>query len=239
MDDHAHPDVGDRTARIRRIRLQTGRLSMLRDYYAGVWGVQTVAEAADSIEFQFGASVVQFVPAAAGARPYYHFAIDVPANQFDQAKRWLTARGELLRDPDTGVDEFHFETWDARSAYVHDPAGNIVELIARRTRNRIMPGPFGPHMLLNISEIGVVVDEQQRDSARLAAALRLPRYHDSAMFLGDDRGLLVVVARDYAWYPQRTRCAERFALTVELAGDAGSSSRWDDGITCIECESEP
>ena len=69
--------------------------------------------------------------AAAGA-PFYHFALLVPGDRFDAALAWARERVELLPDRETGEVVFDFTNWDARAVYFHDPAGNIVELIAHR-----------------------------------------------------------------------------------------------------------
>ena len=62
---------------------------------------------------------------------------------------------------------FDFTNWDAKAVYFHDPAGNIVELIAHRGVGEAgATGAFAPSELLGVSEIGLVCDPPS-----LAAAL--------------------------------------------------------------------
>src|SRR4051794_35587540 len=100
--------------------------------------------------------------------PFYHFALLVPGDRFAAALEWAAGRAALL--PRAGTDEpvFDFGFWDAQACYFHDPAGNIVELIAHRG---IAPsgrtGAFAPAELVGVSEVGLV-----GDPSALAAALR-------------------------------------------------------------------
>src|SRR4051794_36275094 len=67
---------------------------------------------------------------ASAGRPFYHFAFLLPGDRFDAASKWAQLRLELLPDSETGEVVFDFENWEARAFYLHDPADNIVELIA-------------------------------------------------------------------------------------------------------------
>ena len=100
--------------------------------------------------------------------PFYHFALLVPGNRFDEALEWITERTKLLPDPESGEVVFDFDNWDALACYFHDPVGNIVELIAHRGIDESSTeGPFTAAELLGFSELGLVGDK-----AELAAALQ-------------------------------------------------------------------
>ncbi|QIH77412.1 hypothetical protein GTN30_01860 [Macrococcoides canis] len=60
---------------------------------------------------------------------FYHFAIDIPPLQYNRIKASIKDKIELLIEEDN--DEIYFEHIDARSFYINDPAGNIVEFVAR------------------------------------------------------------------------------------------------------------
>jgi hypothetical protein len=89
--------------------------------------------------------------------PYYHFAFNIPSNQFQEAKAWLKGKTTLLLED--GEDEADFSFWPAHACYFEDPAGNIVELIARYNENPVRETPFSINNILNISEIGLVVKD--------------------------------------------------------------------------------
>ena len=73
--------------------------------------------------------MLELVATGDGTDPFHHFALLVPGDRFDAARAWLGERVEPLARDD-GETVFPFDFWDARAAYFHDPAGNIVELIA-------------------------------------------------------------------------------------------------------------
>lgn len=89
--------------------------------------------------------------------PYYHFAFNIPANQFQEAKEWLKGKTTLLLED--GEDEADFSFWPAHACYFEDPAGNIVELIARYNENPNSESQFTVNSILNISEIGLIVKD--------------------------------------------------------------------------------
>lgn len=80
---------------------------------------------------------------------FYHFALLVPGDRFASAEAWAAERAEPLAT-------IPFPAWDAHACYFHDPAGNIVELIAHRgigEAGRV--GPFAADELVAISEPGL------------------------------------------------------------------------------------
>ena len=84
---------------------------------------------------------------------FYHFALLVPGDRFDAALAWADERVELLGDV------FDFDNWDALAVYFHDPAGNIVELIAHHgLEENGRSGDFAAEELVGLSELGVVGD---------------------------------------------------------------------------------
>src|SRR5689334_16566582 len=78
-----------------------------------------------------GYSRIIFRPSTSAKSPFYHFAINIPANKIEEAKEWLSGKVELLWIDDYNSDIADFRNWNAKSVYFIDPGGNIVELIAR------------------------------------------------------------------------------------------------------------
>jgi hypothetical protein len=105
----------------------------------------------DAGTVRIGETMLRFEPR--DGEPFYHFALLVPGDRFDAALAWARERVELLGDV------FEFEAWDARAVYFHDPAGNIVELIAHRgLEENGRTGEFGAEELVGFSELGIVGD---------------------------------------------------------------------------------
>jgi catechol-2,3-dioxygenase len=98
-----------------------------------------------------------------------------------------------------------FEDWEAKAVFFYDPAGNIVEFIARQSSRPATP-PFGVDSVLCVSEIGIPT------SNVVARAKELREKYDIFSFnkhenthnfwaLGADHGLLLVVPNERAWFP--------------------------------------
>jgi hypothetical protein len=118
----------------------------LADFYGETFGLP-VADGAVRV----GETTLRFEPA--DDEPFYHFALLVPGDRFDAALAWAGEHVELLGDV------FDFDNWDALAVYFHDPAGNIVELIAHHGLDENgRKGPFATEELVGLSELGIVGD---------------------------------------------------------------------------------
>jgi hypothetical protein len=135
-----------------------------------------------------------------------HYAINVAPHRFHEAVRWARERVELLHD------DVPFPDWRARSAYFYDPAGNIVELIARERAP-------GSELFLEVSEVGLPVTDVTGAVAFLERELGLPHFSgDRTSFsaVGDDRGLFIVVPVGRPWlFTDRPAPADPIEVTIE------------------------
>ena len=123
----------------------------LRDFYGGEVGLPL-----DGGAIVVGETRLRFRVEEGGA--FYHFALLVPGDRFDAALVWARESVELVGSA-SNFEVFDFENWDARAVYFHDPAGNIVELIAHHglEENGLEDG-FAATELVGFSELGVVGD---------------------------------------------------------------------------------
>ena len=150
--------------RFSHVRLQApeGSRSILEDFYIEQLGFERTEQSGVMI----GETGLVFE--GGPGEPFYHFALLVPGNRFDEALEWIAERTELLPDPESGQVVFDFDNWNALACYFHDPVGNIVELIAHRGIDESSTeGPFTAAELIGLSELGLVGDK-----AELAAALQ-------------------------------------------------------------------
>ena len=154
--------------------------------------------------------------AQAGA---YHFAFNIPENQFAQAKAWLAARVKLHAAA-SGQAEFDFRDWNAHAVYAFDAGGNIIELIARHDLPNASTAPFGAHSLLSISEIGLAVPDVRACVQHLQTQYDLPVYDgagsDVFTAVGDPHGLFIVVAEHRLWYPDTGIPAQAMPASVTI-----------------------
>src|SRR5690625_4784949 len=108
----------------------TNKLKVVRRFYGNVLGLDISEITNDRFSITIGESNVTFVQSDLPA--FYHFAINIPGNQFSLMKHWIREKIPLNRQ--RGVDETYYPNFDADAIFFEDPAGNIVELIGRRKR---------------------------------------------------------------------------------------------------------
>ena len=154
--------------------------------------------------------------------PFYHFALLVPGNRFDEALEWITERTKLLPDPESGEVVFDFDNWDALACYFHDPVGNIVELIAHRGIDESSTeGPFTAAELLGFSELGLVGDKAEL-AAALQSELGLEHWtgdldHEARLaFVGEKARTFILSPEGRGWLPTG-RPAEAHPCDVGLS----------------------
>ena len=165
------------------------------DFYARTLGLGPAP-------FRIGETTLEFT--AGGGEPFYHYALLVPGDRFDAALAWARERIELLAGQD-GNDVFDFSFWDALACYFHDPAGNIVELIAHRGLGESgAKGPFAAAELLGLSELGLVGDPPELASALDALGLDVwsgSLEPGSLAFAGERARTLILAPQGRGWLP--------------------------------------
>jgi hypothetical protein len=183
----------------------------LRDFYAGALGLPRDGEA-----IIVGETRLRFRVESGGA--FYHFALLVPGDRFDAAHVWARERVELLGDV------FDFEAWDARAVYFHDPAGNIVELIAHHgLEDHGRTGEFAAEELVGFSELGVVGDPPKLLARLESAGLRIwdgtVEEPGRLAFVGEQARTLILAPPGRGWLPtDRPAEPHPVELVLELDG---------------------
>lgn len=181
------------------VTFKTAEMGAVKHFYQDVLGVPVIAQGSGFVTFGIGETKLTFEETAEG-RPFYHFAFNIPENQFREAKAWISGKAALNRE--NGEDETYSVDWDAHSLYFEDPAGNIVELIARHSLNDASDRPFGAESLLCVSEIGIVKEDVPPFVDELVGR-GFPKYREgSDQFapVGDEHGLLIVARKGRRWF---------------------------------------
>ena len=221
------------SVKIKSLRLWTNQLAELDAFYRETLGL-VVALRPGKLDVNAGHTRITFREAPVGWRSVYHFAFNIPENQFAEAKAWLAQRVPLIRDKN-GADEFDFLDWNSHACYYYDPAGNILELIARHTLDCASVQLFSPRSLLGISEIGIVADDVRETAHQLGQKYGLGIYDgagsDSFTAVGDPSGLFIVVKRGREWYPDTGAIAASSAFSIAFEVN-GTLHTWEvnDGI---------
>lgn len=206
---------------IRLLILETTRLEELKEFYSRVLNWPPADEEEGSFTLELQDTELEFRQHNGGQEPFYHFAINIPANKIEQAREWLKSRVPLLWLDDYQSDIAEFTNWNARSIYFIDPAGNIVELIARLDLDNEADEPFSQKQFISISEVGLVVpaadleakSEEILDDFRLTWFSKQPP-QESFKAIGDDQGLFILVPERRNWYPLNDRPAIMSPLKI-------------------------
>jgi hypothetical protein len=205
--------------RIRSVAIKTSRLSILRKFYQSILELDLESSGSASIAIKIGNSVLN-VEQIDDINPFYHFAINIPSNKIEDARKFLESKVELLWMEDYKSVIANFINWNAKSIYFFDPVGNIVELIARFDLKNETPNVFSSKDFLSISEIGLVFGESEIEEQTKAiikqtdvAYFLKQRPMEHFKVLGDDEGLFIIVTENRNWYPT-TKLSGIFPLEV-------------------------
>jgi hypothetical protein len=209
-----------------------------------------VSDTVEGFVVAVGESALEFRPAPSGTEPTYHLAFSVPGGSIDVtgtqsdpvgrreptapvgAADWLAARTPLLEED--GQQQFRYEFLNATAVYATDPAGNVLELLARDGRAG-QAEPFGPDSLLDVGEIGVVTDDVRGAATKLGTVFDLPgspNEDGTFAYLGGDAGAFVLVAPGRPWFPTDQPAAPA-PLTVVAEGGEGTVSVPDGPVSVV------
>jgi catechol 2,3-dioxygenase-like lactoylglutathione lyase family enzyme len=202
-----------------RLQAPAAALAAMADFYGARLGIE-FGQHDGLFALTIGATRLDFL--ASDGEPFYHFALLVPGNRFEEALEWAGERTQLLRDRESGDVVFDFANWDAKACYFHDPARNIVELIAHRGVGETdAVGPFAAAELLGLSELGLVGDT--RAMARQLSTLGLDLWNGTLdepgrlAFVGEAARTLILSPAARPWVPTG-REAEAHAVDALLSG---------------------
>ena len=204
---------------IQVLELVTSDLQPQRDFYANI--LQLPAELGSAgLLIQAGTTQIRFTQVPSGFDGAYHFAFNIPQNQYQAAKKWITSRLPLLQDK-TGKEDFHSDTWNSDSMYFLDAAGNVLEFIARHSLNNPADGDFDSSMILNVSEIGLpsgnVIAFANEICSRLGVSVYKQEPNETFTPVGDENGLFILPIQDRIWMPDSGVPAKM--LPVKVSGE--------------------
>ena len=208
------------------LELPTKGLPAQRDFYSKL--LELPLQVSESkLEVQAGKTTLVFTRAQSGFDGAYHFAFNIPENQFRAAKAWISGRIPILHD-ETGKDEFASESWNSSSVYFKDAAGNVLEFIARHNLKNGISGEFGGGQILNVSEIGLPSEDVVGFANKICSQLNLSVFeqepNETFTPVGDDNGLFILPIKNRIWIPNSGVPAK--LLPVKVMGQANSKA-WE------------
>ena len=224
---------------IENIKLHTAAsFDRMKEFYVQKMGFPVTKESTKEITFVAGKSTVTFIKSTlADFNPWYHFAFNIPENKLLKARKWLLQRSPIIptpkraQDPRFPIEVRHFPHWNAHSLFFWDPAGNLLEFIARHDLNNASTGAFTEKDIINISEIAFVVEDQHGNSEMLNLQFELSEYPKGSSFwwaMGDEHGLLLCIPKRI--WGENTAAPKTFSIfptEVKIVGNKTKSFQFD------------
>lgn len=201
---------------IKKLKIYTTKLSAQTQFYSEILALKMLDRTENSVSFKIGRSVLK-IEKAPNSTPY-HFAINIPSNQENEALAWLKNKVEILKDGNTEIQDF--VAWNAKAMYFYDPDKNIVEFIARKNLDNRSEIEFGQNSLLEISEIGMPTNNIKKKYHILNGIFGLGIYSggfDRFCAIGNENGLFICIDKNIKdWFPTNDKAfSSYFEITFE------------------------
>lgn len=81
--------------RIAKASLLTNFFNETLDFYQTKLGFTIKNQTATTFEVRIGEDLIEFTKSHLEEAPFYHFAFDIPAGSFEEAKQWLQRKVDL------------------------------------------------------------------------------------------------------------------------------------------------
>ena len=210
------------------IILQANNLASLKHFYKEVMDLPVSFSDEKTLWVQAGKSVLIFETNEEIKDPYYHIAFNIPSNKFEEAFEWFKSRVSFLWVYDYKSYIADFTNWNARSFYFYDPAGNILEMIARFDLDNKITRDFTGASICNISELGIVfpVHHFEYEVASFMKKYSLHFFEKQPpgpnfKVAGDDYGLFIMVPEGRDWAPGTGKKSVIFPISVSFETQHG------------------
>lgn len=209
---------------IKSMTLQTTKLTEMKDFYINKLGFTLTEENDTSFNFVVGSSELKFTSNGVTSNPYYHFAFNIPSNKFSEAKTWIKKRVTL--NLEEGQDEANFTHLPARALYFDDPSGNVVEFISRQAMKTNQTESFSIKSVLNISEIGVTVNDVYSAAESLNTVSVNERDNedirkDTLNFMGErNKGVFIILNEPGRRWIFSEKISKSFPLSITFSNNS-------------------
>ena len=204
---------------ITNVKLLTSHIDHLRSFYTQNLGLPLINDAKNEFTVKAGESSLTFVEHDS-SEPFYHFAFDIPGTAMDASIQWLDSIGVSINRLPNQDYKIYSQSWNSTSIYFYDPAGKVVEFIARHNLAYPSSSHFSGKDLISISEIGLVVTDVPKVMEVLKTELQLESYKentDKFAAVGDEKGLFILSAYNRVWLGSDKK-AKIFKTEITLRG---------------------
>lgn len=209
--------------RIDRLILPASNVSKSIAFFGDLLDLPTTGSS-----IQVGWSEIRLVAAGDEAPRGVHLAFNVAYERFGAAMAWLKDRAPLQKEPD-GDECVQLEgAWQSKSVYFEGPDRSVLELIGRRRHVRSASMlPFGGGDLYCLSEVGLPTDDVAVTVDEFTQTFGIPTLAPASSgfaAIGDDEGLLIAVAPNRPWFPERRQLPSAQGLEISLQGVQASGT---------------
>lgn len=205
---------------IQEVILKTASISRTRLFYHKTLELMIIKETDETISFRTGRTVLTF-ELVKDSKPFYHIAFNITNNRFSDSFEWMEQKLDIL--PFEGnVPIAVYPDWNAESFYFYDNNGSILEFIVRFDLPYHSVETFSTNDLVEVSEVGIVVDDVQGMAEQLVTEYNIPYFKKGPRLsdfiaMGDDNGLILLSQPGRHWVPTN-KPAQHFPVTIETSG---------------------
>lgn len=202
---------------IKKITLYTNQIEKQKQFYHHNLGFTLIRENEELIELQIGKSILAF-QYKQDCSPY-HFAMNIPSFQEQEALAWLQKKTKILNDENENNIQ-DFDDWNAKAIYFYDPDNNIVEFIARKNLAYQTDRKFTAQSVKEISEIGIPTDKIAKHYDWLHQQFSLEIYSGTMhrfCAIGNEKGLFICIDKNIKkWFPTNDDAhSSPFEITIK------------------------
>ena len=218
---------------IKTLRLQTAcSFAEMKKFYSETIGLPVANESKNELTIQGGETKITFEYInQKDYRPFYHFAFNIPENKIQKAFEWQRKKTQVLHPNPVGPRDAitDFPHWNAHSIFFLDPAGNLLEYIARHDLKNAADGDFTSRDILYASEIGFITDDIEGDGKNLLDALALKEYRSASPGfwpIGDEHGLLLMIGKGKIWSSNPGQINKTDVFKTEVTINKKVGDKW-------------
>lgn len=195
------------------------QLSSQAYFWTNIMGFELAASSNTGFSVKTGQSTLTFRRDQNGYGGNYQFTFEIPENQIENARTWILKRSSVVQDASTGAEIQHKSKQNAHSLFFRDPAGNLVEFIARHNLKNAREGEFQKEMILGISNATVVTRNVKDCGDTLFNQFQLPGIQgssNSVKLCGGQEGTITLHVPYRAYYPTEDNQALSYRMVVVI-----------------------
>jgi catechol 2,3-dioxygenase-like lactoylglutathione lyase family enzyme len=223
-DDRLDPlTIPEKPFEIIELNLRARRMEKNRYFWETLLGFQVIDDTIlGQYSLQVGTSKLTFRTSNLQPEledtffPQYHFTISIPSNQIESCLEWILeqkgtypstneeATIPLWKDYITDAEIIRRNLYNSQSVFIQDPAGNVVELLARHDYPEYRDGAFDKNMFIGISEVGIVTRDVRKTATLLKETFGVEEVIGSSNSfkpMGGATGLLKLIVPGKPWIP--------------------------------------